>query len=556
MKLLVCLFSLVTFIGSARAEIPLFDDIASLNIKGSMLLKTKITHALESPTLDEITMVDHPSVKAFYEAREHEAAWVESGFLRERKAEGIVTVLEDSWRHGLNPDDYHVAYLRDLMETAKGADQYKLDLLLSDALVRYGRDLTGMRVNPKSIGQRSKYWRQPLRGIDVLDYVSNAEDPKSALKKLAPQGKLYKTLQKELLRLYNTNKKPDINPVRINGLLKPGQVRNSVRDVRARMGFKAEDAPQGVNTYDDDLAQAVMAFQKAHGLKPDGIIGPHTVKLMNITRQDKIDQILVNLERLRWVEPDKPDRYVMVNVPSATLWAVEDNEVKLEMPVVVGREKRPTKIFSTMITGIRLNPTWTVPPTIKKDDYLPKLREDPYYLSDRGIELMDGDMTIDPGMIDWEEATWADVNQMRMVQGSGQRNPLGLYRVLMNNPYNIYLHDTPSKSLFRLDNRALSSGCVRMQDAEAFTNFVLSRNQNWSKERKGRLLERGKQIDIRADDPLPVYILYQTIWLGDRGQLVYGHDIYGQDKTLLNVLKKEDAIIEPVESEIKTASKS
>jgi len=297
-----------------------------------------------------------------------------------------------------------------------------------------------------------------------------------------------------------------------------------------------------------------MAFQRSQGLKADGIIGPHTVKLMNISNEEKINQILVNLERLRWIEPNKPTRYVMVNIPSATLWAVENETVKLQMPVVVGRKKRPTKSFTTTITGIRFNPTWTVPPTIKRDDYLPKLREDPYYLSDRGIELMDGVMTVDPGTIDWQEASWSDVNRMRMVQGSGSNNPLGHVRVIMNNPYGIYLHDTPDKGYFNRATRAISSGCVRMADAHAFADFVLSPNQGWSAEKRQKILSSGQQQEVRASQPLPVYLGYQTIWLGDDGQLIYGRDLYGEDQRLFKLLTRHDLIaLPPDEEEMKTA---
>lgn len=537
----------------AHAEVAKKLDLSGLIPNSSSLIKVGISQALESPKLGDVDFIDQPGMKAFYEARDFDPIWVQSSLFQTSKASSILNVLDQSWRHGLNPSAYHVTEIRELIKSDKDADKFQLDLLLSDAMVRYGRDLTGMRVNPKSIGQLSKYWREPLRGIDILEYVSKSSSAKDALTRLAPQGTLYKTLQKELLTLYQTKDNPDVKEINFSGLLKPGQAHNAVQDIRGRMGFAKTVATQGVNYYDDDLAQAVMAFQKSQGLRPDGIVGPHTVKLMNITRQDKIDQILVNLERLRWVEPEKPDRYVMVNVPSARLWAVENNKVKLEMPVVVGREKRATKIFSTQITGIRFNPTWTVPPTIKKDDYLPKLQEDPYYLSDRGIELMEDGMTIDPGSVDWTQATWSDVNKMKMVQGSGSNNPLGLVRVLMDNPYNIYLHDTPSKSLFKLDNRALSSGCVRMQDAQAVADFIMAGNTDWSKARKQEILDSGKQTNVFVQKPLPVYILYQTIWLGDRGQLVYGHDVYGKDKTLLNALIKQNGIVQPIEAELKTA---
>ncbi len=524
----------------------------SAPIVAGPLAQLGLSQALEE--LDRSDFSDRPAIEAFYEQRGQDLAWTSSSIFGSNKAKDIVSVLEESWKHGLNPDRYNLVAIKTLMEDDKGKNKYQLELILSDAIIKYGRDLTGMRVNPRVIGQRSKYWRQPLLGIDILNHVAKKSDVESGLRSLAPRGQLYKSLQKNLIELYEVIENPEADvKVRVSGLLKPGQVNNAVRVIRARMGMSSLTAPQGVNYYDDDLAQAVMAFQRSRGVRPDGIIGPQTAKLMNITRDDKINQILVNLERLRWVEPEKPDRYVMVNVPAARLWAVEKGKVKLEMPVIVGRKKRPTKIFSTSITGIRFNPTWTVPPTIKKDDYLPKLREDPYYLSNRGIELMNGRMTVDPGTVDWQNASWTDVNQMRMVQGSGNRNPLGRVRVIMNNPYNIYLHDTPSKAAFKRDNRALSSGCVRMEDPQALADFVLSTNDGWSTERKQRLLDRGKQIDIIAENPIPVYLLYQTIWLGDQGQLVYGHDLYGHDDVLLKALKKENAVAFPVREELRTA---
>ena len=523
----------------------------TLGVENLLLIKASISQALEIGRLGNHKFYDPPGMKAFYQSREFESVWLESSLFKQRKAEALLAAFESSWKHGLNPNNYFVKEIRRLMDESKGAERFQLDLLLSDALVRYGRDLSGMRVEPKNIGQLSKYWRQPLRGIDILDHVANSSDASQALEIMAPQGTLYKSLQNELARLYITPPEDsDTAHIYLSGLIRPGDSHKAILKVRERLGFNPDAALQGAYYYDDQLAQAVMTFQKDSGLTPDGIIGAQTVKVMNMTRSDRINQILVNLERLRWVEPNKPSRYVMVNVPAAVLWAVEDNNVVLEMPVVVGRPKRPTTIFTTEITGIRFNPTWTVPPTIKKEDYLPKLQEDPYYLFDRGIELIDSDnMTVDPGMINWSEKTWREVNAMRMVQGSGSSNPLGLVRVIMNNPYNIYLHDTPTKSYFKRSNRALSSGCVRMADPLKFADFVLKKNDGWSTGRRDKLLERGKQADIIVEHPLPVYILYQTVWLGDRGQIVYGRDLYDHDAVLLRELKKIGGLVFPVKAE-------
>lgn len=542
--ILTCALTLISFTPFSYAQNLLEETPVSQNNGSGTLIQAAMTQFLEVGRVNNTPFYDAAALKAFYEANNYEPVWSKTSLFSDSKADKLLDIFEYAWQHGLNPNSYRVEEIQSLMGQSGEESQYQLDLILSDAIIRYGRDLSGMRVNPRDIGQRAKYWRQPLAPIDILNHVATSNNLESALKGLEPNGDLYKSLQKELISLYKTNPESlEFRQIAVNGLVRPGSSNKAVLSIRERLGFDPNTAPQGAYYYDDQLAQAVMAFQKGQGVKPDGIVGPQTLKLMNITREDRINQILVNLERLRWVEPNKPDRYVMVNVPSATLWAVENNQVKLEMPVVVGRPKRPTNIFKTEITGIRFNPKWTVPPTIKRDDYLPKLREDPYYLFDRGIELVDKhNMTVDPGLINWQEKTWGEVNQMRMIQGSGRSNPLGLVRVIMENPFNIYLHDTPTKSYFKRTNRALSSGCVRMAEPQKLADFVLAPNDNWSEERKDKILASGKEQNIWAHKPLPVYILYQTVWLGEQGQIVYGQDIYDHDARLLKELKKIEGV--------------
>ncbi len=520
----------------------------------SLLQRTVIGTALDAGHLGEVDFFDTPGMKAFYETRSFEPIWIKNSVFSSGKTKTIEKILEifqAAWMHGFNPDHYHADTISQMLGDLKNTDFYQLDLLVSDALIRYGRDMSAMRVDPKAIGQRSRYWRKPLRGIDILDFVATHEDVEEALQSLAPQGTLYKMLQDKLKRLYDEVE--DVTPtakIDIEDIIRPGAKDKNVIAIRQRLGFYADARFEGADIYDDGLVSAVMAFQHQHGLRPDGIVGRQTATLMNITRQDKINQILVNLERLRWVEQNKPNRYIMVNVPSATLWAVEDGQVVMEMPVVVGRPKRPTNIFSTQITGIRYNPTWTVPPTIKRDDYLPKLKQDPYYLADRGIELMEGGQAIDPGTIDWHNTSWGVVKNMRMVQGSSSTNPLGKVRFLMDNPFNIYLHDTTTKSYFKRANRALSSGCIRLKKPIELADFVLNPNKKWSAEKRDAILRKGKMREIYAEEPLPVYILYQTVWLGAGDQIIYGADIYGHDAQLLTELKEIDAIGRPALSSV------
>lgn len=496
----------------------------------------------------DISLTDASAINAFYEARNYEPVWVEKSLLGNTQIDELLELWKASWQHGFNPSQYHIDRIEELngfFET--GDNNYLLDVLVTDAIIRYGQDLLGMRVRAKDVEVASRYWRQAPSAIEVIKYVSGYGDAAQALRRLEPQGKLYRSLQKELARLYRIqDEKPQVQ-VKLDGVIRPGDEHQTVLSVRQRMGFDPDQATEGTYYYNQKLVDAVVAFQKAHGLTPDGVIGMHTAKLMNMGSRDRIDQILVNLERLRWMEQQKPTRYIMVNVPSATLWAIDKGRVQFEMPVVVGRKKRQTNLFTTEITGVRVNPTWTVPPTIKKEDYLPELQQDPYYLADRGIEISYDGMTLDPIEVDWAALTIDDVKAYRMVQGSGASNPLGLFRVVMDNPYNIYLHDTPTKSYFKRASRALSSGCIRLQDAEKLTDFIFAHNELWTPERKKEILEAGKMREIRAERPLPVYIVYQTVWHDDQGRIVYGNDIYGRDTVLLNLLKRQNDI--PVQVE-------
>jgi len=507
---------------------------------------------LQKGRIGNIRFQDPKGLMGFYGANDYAYAWTSSSLISQFTStqdtpQNILNILEKAWEHGLNPEQYHTREIRDVLKAERAPFDLKksphLELLLSDAMARYARDLSGMRVNASDIGLHARYWKQPLLTETVLSQIKSARNVSKALESFAPQGKLYKMLQKELVKLYNTpvTKRPE--EVRLsNGILRPGTRRSEVVALRGRMGFTIDDSNPNNTLYDDELAQSVMAFQRAHGLAADGIIGPQTAYIMNKTQDDHINQILVNMERLRWVEQEKPERYVVVNVPAAHLWAIENDKIAFDMKVVVGRPERATNIFNTEITGVRLNPTWTVPPTIKKEDFLPGLQGDPMYLANKGIEVVHNGQTIDPTTVDWSAMTQNELHGVQMVQPPGSRNPLGKVRVFMSNPYNIYLHDTNEQNYFERSNRALSSGCIRMEDPVRMANFILEGNTGWTPEKTQKIIDSGRKTEIAAERHIPVYILYHTIWIGDQGQLVYGYDIYGSDAVLRRALDDMDGV--------------
>ncbi len=510
-----------------------------------------IQHSLSSKEVRK-TFKDVRALETFYLNRSYKPYWVNKSRTKSN-GHDLVQIIEKSWIHGLNPYSYHLEKIHALTDTEDQSDLADLDVLLSDAYVRLGQDLTGIRVDPKFMKSHKRFWKASLPADELLGFLEEKRNIERLVDSFEPKGQTYKRVQKELLSQIGREPEPYevVLPIKIKGLLNPMRRDDRVPDLRLRLGAGGPQT-QDEFLYDDKLAAAVIRFQRENGLKDDGVVGPQTLDILNRTRGQKIEQLIANLERLRWVEEDKPDKFVVVNVPSARLWAVEDNRVAFEMPVIVGRKNRPTNIFQTEIHGVRLNPDWTVPPTIKKDDILPKLMENPDYLTSKGMQLISGRgkdaMTLDPMAFDWENISPKELRDLRMVQMPGAHNPLGRVRVLMPNSYNIYLHDTNERHYFERANRAASSGCVRMEDPERMANFILKERSGWDEHDLGQRLADGKKRDIFIAEPIPVYLLYYTVWINDLGRFVYGQDLYQFDKSLIKRLKDIDGFFIPVDN--------
>ncbi|MCB9991299.1 MAG: L,D-transpeptidase family protein [Rhodospirillales bacterium] len=539
-------------------------DGMAISNSPAMLLKAAFQSGLDAGDvkngLAEIGFDSTAALDALYTSRNYHPIWVDGRDLSQ--AEEALGVFESSWTHGLNPQQYHVREIRSLIEQPVVDEKAKLELLLSDAAIRYGRDLSGMRFDPARINQKSEYWRTPLTAEQVAQKFEGRGNPVDTLKSLEPNTKLYRALQEELVRLTKEQNVYDhVLPMNFGGdhHFKPGERHKGVAALRTRLSVDGKEGADP-SLYDDDTASAVMAFQRDHNLKIDGIIGPQTLALLNRGKKEQMEQIVANLERLRWLDQDRPDRYILVNIPQQLLWAIDGGKVAHEMKVVVGQPSRKTMEFKAEVTGVRFNPKWTVPLRLKMEDFLPKLREDPSYLAQKGIEVIkgygDNAVTFDPEAIDWNTVTRRDMNEVRFVQSSGNHNALGRIRVLMPNVYNIYMHDTNHRELFGREQRALSSGCVRLSEPEKIADFILGHNENWSEERRSSLISAGRTVEVMADKPFPVYIIYQSIWQDDQGRLVFGPDVYKRDKALISVLANIDGYSLPETPKIRRADAS
>lgn len=495
---------------------------------------------------------DTAVLKEFYKSRQYEKIWI-SREKPNKKARAALKVLEESWTHGLSPAAYNTELLDTMADSRLDPrQQAEFEVLLSEAVAAYAHDVTGMRVSPRDAGEDGQFWNRGISYRQGLDFIAEEENIEDALARLLPDGPLYQALRQEYIRLVkDVVEEPDADPVplTVTRTLRPGDTSPAVVSLRHRLGHRVSGG-QRDQFYDEDLAMAVARFQKAHGLRPDALVGRRTYAALNQGRHDKLASLIANMERQRWLDPRFPARYIVVNIPAMTLWGIEDGHISFEMPVIVGREKRPTMSFIANITGIRFNPSWNVPDTIKTEDFLPALQKDPDALKKKGIELIrytsDGVEPIDSAGIDWAAMTVSDVKALGMVQNPGDNNALGRIRVLMPNKYDIYLHDTNSPDLFRKDFRALSSGCVRVSEPRKLAHFILSGNRGWEEERIDSYLAKGKTAEVKTESTLPVYILYQTIWLDENNQLVYGDDLYGKDRRLLEGLRKTGLFSIPV----------
>ncbi|MCW8851711.1 MAG: L,D-transpeptidase family protein, partial [Gammaproteobacteria bacterium] len=322
--------------------------------------------------------------------------------------------------------------------------------------------------------------------------------------------------------------------------LRAGDEHINISAIRDRLSFEDENInqprPSKRDYYDKELQQHIKQFQRRHGLNVDGIIGPETMRAMNVSAADRLQQININLERLRWLPDDLGDRYIMVNLANYRLTAIEDDDVKLDMRVIVGKTKRSTPSFSSQMTHVVLNPKWYVPNKLARMDLLPKQQASPGYFERynfRVFNYQDGNkIEISPDTVDWQAMSEQHF-PYSLVQDPGKKNALGRMKFVMPNPWRIYLHDTPSKSLFNRSQRNFSAGCIRVEDPLALAGFSLSKNS-----RQQPLLDiisSNENYSAKLEQPLSVYAIYATVWLNGN-ELMFSPDNYQRDQRMAKYL--------------------
>ncbi|KKL28294.1 hypothetical protein LCGC14_2376570, partial [marine sediment metagenome] len=292
---------------------------------------------------------------------------------------------------------------------------------------------------------------------------------------------------------------------------------------------------------DEQLEEVVRSFQKKHGLKKDGIVGPKTRAALNVPAKVRARQIELNMERWRWIPRNLGQRYILVNIADFKLSLIENGETVMDMRVVVGRTYRRTPVFSSKMKYLVLNPFWNVPMSIAVKDILPKLRENHNYLSLQNMTLyanwQNGAPPIDPGSIDWSKVNRRSF-RYKLVQKPGPQNALGRLKFMFPNKFSVYLHDTPSKELFQKNIRSFSSGCIRAEKPVELAVYLLKDGSNWTREKIMAAINHGKNRSIGIPRPLNVHLLYWTAWVDKAGEIHFRDDIYDRDRPLDKALQE------------------
>jgi murein L,D-transpeptidase YcbB/YkuD len=470
-------------------------------------------------------------------------------FWTPERLEILLGVLQDSAQDGLTPEDYHLAALSRLAPGFRGAApmaRANTDLLATDGFVLLLDHLYRGKVDPRSLDPRWNYELRPIREKSALEFVSTALNKgrfKEAIEQVRPQHWWYERALASLADYRAIAARGGWVAIAPGPALKAGATGERVAALRRRLAATG-DLPGSVaegSAFDETLAQAVRGFQTRHRMTADGYAGPGTLAALNVPVEDRIRQIRANLERARWVLHDLPEGpIVLVDIAGFEVSYRRGEEPLWQARIQVGKPYRQTPIFRSAIDLIVFNPTWTVPPTILAKDVLPEARRNPRYLASKKLEVLDRNgKPVDPASIDWAKATPKNFPYM-LRQGPGPDNALGRVKFLFPNPDFVYLHDTPSKALFEKDERAFSSGCIRVQDPLELARWLLDDKGDWSAETIAAVIDAGATRTVRLKRPVPVLLLYWTILPSDKGQTVFKYDPYDRDPPL------EKALDEPL----------
>lgn len=479
----------------------------------------------------------------FYRARNFEGIWGSD----RRRRNALLTAFASAADHGLPAARYEAdALVAQLQSGSTAAAQAQAEVELSRLFLQYARDIQTGMLTPSRIDSNIK--RQvPLRSRLGTIQAFVQSSPSGFLRSLPPGSPEYARLMRQKLEMERLLARGGWGPTVPGRKIEPGQSGPQVVALRDRliaMGFLARTNSQ---SFDAAMVNAVQRFQQAHGLAIDGVAGAGTLRQINIAPEARLQSVIVAMERERWINRPRGQRHVWVNLTDFTAKIIDNDSVTFETRTVVGavHEDRYSPEFSDVMEFMVINPSWYVPRSIITKEYLPQLQEDSNAANNLLITDASG-RVVDRNAIDFSEYTETNF-PFSMREPPSQGNALGLVKFMFPNRYNIYLHDTPSKSLFGREVRAFSHGCIRLADPFDFAYALLARQVGNPQAFFQSELRAGRERRVNLNNPVPVHLVYRTAFTKEDGPMQYRRDIYGRDARIWRALSREGVAVRAVQ---------
>jgi murein L,D-transpeptidase YcbB/YkuD len=466
----------------------------------------------------------------FYNSNSNKSVWTNS-----EKRKIILVFLNKSDEEGLNPLDYSVNKLNAFeskYDSLSDNECAEYDVLLTYNLQKYISHLTNGRLNPKKL---YKNWDLKENKINLQETVSKLLKTDSLsykLEQLKPNFIVYKRLKKAL-KIINSYPNDDFVKIEVKGKIVQNDSNPKIVAIKKRLMYWKDLQPKDSLSvvFDSITIIALKKFQKRHGLASDGVIGKGTIMALNFSKNQRKEQIIANLERWKWYPKNMGNEFVIINIPEYRLTLIKNKDTLRVHKVIVGRAKRKTPVLSSKLTQAIFNPTWTVPPTILREDVIPAISKNRSYLAKTNIRLIDKNgNTVSPR--NW---SLSNARSFRYVQIPGKFNSLGMVKLIFPNRFSVYLHDTNHRDFFEKNERSLSSGCVRVDNPLELTEYLLDDKENWNLQKITETLQNEKTKYVSIKKEVLFHLLYWTAW-SEKNTLIFRDDIYNLDADLYQKL--------------------
>jgi murein L,D-transpeptidase YcbB/YkuD len=541
---LIVVLALVLFFNQRRSD--LTDELEqSLTAEGASEL-TSSAYAEE--------------IRAFYAERGYLEVWLFNGSLS-KEGKVLLAQIEESKYDGLLPSDYHLEEIYELssheekrnkkFRDLSSEEKIRLELLMTAGFFNLAHDLEKGKVDPSELDSSWKFEEKEGR-VDytaLLKEIADGASVDKAFEKLYPSSSLYARGREAIKELYEIQKKDtlawDFEPV--EGAIKVGERHPAIPTLRKRLifwGFLEPYEAKDPTLFDSIFFTGLQSYQQSNGMKPDGVIGSLVAEALNKSPQDLIDIAAVNMERLRWLpETDWNQEMVLVNIANYQLDYMQKSDTLFSAKVIVGKEYNESPAFTAPMSYIVFSPYWNIPSSITKEEIVPAVKKNKAYLAEKNMEVVNqSGEPINAREVDWDLEEDGEL-PYRVRQKPGGDNSLGLVKFMFPNEYNIYIHDTPARSLFQKESRALSHGCIRIQNPDQFAKILLD-DKSWTDEKIQEAMNQEEEEIVQLKRKIPVILLYMTFWADKDGKSNFRSDVYDRDAALLKALRSKKSSLD------------